>query len=153
MNEKNPYGSLCVVSGESVSHLARRSASGPSRTPSRAASRGRARSPSSRVSPVRARACSPSTARRSSAWRWACWRSCDSLASALCNFAQSRHAWKQVPGFNLQRVRSRCAQYYMQSNFGARDTRIKGIFTERELSRMRLFVQLLLTQLSNFTRK
>jgi len=69
---KNPYGLPCAVSGESVSHLARRSASGLSMTPSRAASTGRARSPLNRVSPGRAGVCSPSTARRSSAVRSAC---------------------------------------------------------------------------------
>lgn len=63
---KNPYGSLCAVSAESVSHLARRSASGRVRRPARVASRVPVRSPLNRVSPARAGACSPSVTTRSS---------------------------------------------------------------------------------------
>lgn len=91
---KNPYGSFCAVSGESVSHLARRSASGPLRTPSRVASKGLVRSLSSRVSPERARVCFLSVARRSWDARSVCWRWCDSLASEPCNFIVAWDAGK-----------------------------------------------------------
>lgn len=99
---KNPYGSFCAVSGESVSHLARRSASGPLRTPSRVASKELVRSLSSRVSPECARVCSLSVARRSWDARSVCWRWCDSLASEPCNFTD---AWDESKfKFNFPRV-------------------------------------------------
>lgn len=55
---KNPYGSLCAVSAESVSHLARHSANGHVRRPSRVASRELVRLPLNRVFPADAGACS-----------------------------------------------------------------------------------------------
>lgn len=69
---KNPYGSLCAVSAESVSHLARHSANGHVGRPSRAASRELVRLPSNRVFPADAGACSLSATIRSLDGRSGC---------------------------------------------------------------------------------